>query len=437
MASGPDFIDAALADALSGYATRNPESRERHEHAERVLPGGSTRSSIFNRPHPLTLERGGDGVVEDADGHEYIDLLNDYTAALYGHKNPLILAAIRKALEAGLSLGGGSRLEQEFAARLVAKFPSVDLLRFTNSGTEANLMALATARAVTGRDLIVAFDGGYHGGVLSFAGKPGSCNAPFQVQILPYDDCDAFADFIAKSGDDVAAIIAEPMQGAGGCLPADPEFLRLLRDKASGSGALLIFDEVMTSRLWVGGLQTKHGVFPDLTTMGKFIGGGGSFGAFGGARHIMQNFDMRRPDSLLHSGTFNNDVVTMSAGLAGMTHLYTEDSVSKLNGLGDTFRDSLNRAARDLGVGCHYTGMGSMLTAHPSARPPSSAADVRDADDRLRELYFLKLVEAGIWASRRGMMSLSLDNTRSQIDTAVSKISQILATLRPFLPERD
>ncbi|OFW42158.1 MAG: hypothetical protein A3J29_10185 [Acidobacteria bacterium RIFCSPLOWO2_12_FULL_67_14b] len=305
-------LDEALREAEARFSAANPKSAAQYQAATGSMPGGNTRSVLYYTPFPVTIARAEGATLEDIDGHRYTDFLGEYTAGLYGHSHPVILEAIREALDGGLVFGGPNRHEAELARLLCERFPSLDLVRFTNSGTEANLMALATARAATGRERILAFQGGYHGGVLSFAdGVSSPINAPFPCVLAPFNDEAATLALIERHARELAAIIVEPMMGGGGGIPGTRPFLETLRQAAARHGIVLIFDEVMTSRLSSGGLQKRLGIIPDMTTLGKYLGGGLTFGAFGGRRDLMRRYDPREKDAWSHAGTFNNNVLTM------------------------------------------------------------------------------------------------------------------------------
>ena len=239
--------------------------------------------------------------------------------------------------------------------------------------------------------------------MFSFAGGGSPVNAPFPFVLAPYNDSAAALAAIEQHGAELAAVILEPMIGSGGCIPAAPEFLAALRDATTRVGALLILDEVMTSRLSPGGLQAVRGVKPDLTTLGKYIGGGMSFGAFGGRADIMDLFDPRRPDALPHAGTFNNNVLTMSAGLTGLTEIYTPDAARALNARGDALRDRLNGLCRAVDAPLQFTGIGSMLAVHAMRGAVQLPPTRPRADAKLKELFFFDMLAHGIWLARRGM----------------------------------
>jgi glutamate-1-semialdehyde 2,1-aminomutase len=274
----PDLA-ARLADAETRYVAANPESRRLHEERARFMPGGNTRTTIHQPPFPLTIVRGDGARLVDADGHEYVDFLGEYTAGLYGHSNAVIVGAIRSALADGFVLGAPNRHEGVLAQAICERFPSIELVRFCNSGTEANLLALSLCRAVTGRTGVLVFSGAYHGGILLFAHGVSPLNPPYEWVIGEYNDADAAGRLVEEHAHELAAVIVEPLQGAAGVIPADPTFLRALREATTAHSVLLVFDEVMTARLSRGGMQQLLEIEPDLTTLAKFIGGGLPFGA--------------------------------------------------------------------------------------------------------------------------------------------------------------
>jgi glutamate-1-semialdehyde 2,1-aminomutase len=411
-------LDEALAQAIAEYRVRNPASEQQYAAAAAAMPGGNTRTVLFYEPFPLCMVSGEGCYLTDADGHEYIDLLGEYTAGLYGHSNPVIRAALDEALDGGLSLSGHTRKEAQLAALLCARFPSIELVRFTNSGTEANLMALAVATVFTKRRKILVFTGAYHGGVLSFPKDATPVTVPHDFIIAPYNDRAATMAALDKAGEGLAAILIEPMQGSGGCIPADPGFLQMLRDEATRRGAVLIFDEVMTSRLAPGGLQEKLKIIPDMTTLGKYLGGGMSFGAFGGRADIMSLFDPRRPDALAHAGTFNNNVLSMSAGVTGLTQIFTPEACVALNARGERLRARLNHVFTQHQARLKATGIGSMMAIHPQADGATA--------QKLRDLLFFDLIARGYYLARRGMIALALPVGEAEMDGFIAAVTEIL-----------
>ena len=370
-------IADSWAEAEARYRAANPTSLARHERACRFMPGGNTRAVMYYSPFPLGFRRGEGAHLWDLDGHRLVDFVAEQSAGLYGHTDRTIRKAIDTALDDGINLGGPNVYEAELAEAVCSRFPSIELVRFTNSGTEGNLMALVTARAFTGRNKILAFHGGYHGGVFSFAKGPASTNAPFAVVMADYNDIDGTLKVIERERADLAAVILEPMMGGGGCIAADAAFLKALREACDRHGILLVFDEVMTSRLGPGGVQERIGVRPDLTSLGKYVGGGMSFGAFGGRRDVMIRYDPSRADYYHHAGTFNNNVCTMAAGVAGLRDVYTPDAAIRMNAAGDGLRDATHRGrpiARRAGAGHRHR----LADEHPLRAAPDPAAGGRD-----------------------------------------------------------
>jgi glutamate-1-semialdehyde 2,1-aminomutase len=425
-------VQAALTEAEERYRAANPKNLAQHHIACAAMPGGNTRASIHVDPFPLTMAKGEAARLWDLDGHEYADFLSEFTAGIYGHSHPAIRKAIETALAGGLNFGAHTEIEARFAAAVCARFPSIELVRFTNSGTEANLMAVSAARAITGRPKILVFGGGYHGGVFYFRGHGSPLNAPFEYLIGRYNDLDAVEHLVHPLRQELAAILVEPMQGTTGCIPAERGFLAGLRALADETGALLIFDEVMTSRLAPGGLQEVHGILPDLTTLGKYLGGGMSFGAFGGRAEIMERFDPRRPDAFQHAGTFNNNVLTMNAGLAGLTEIYTPERAHALNEWGDRLRGRLNAVVRRSALAMQFTGIGSMMSVHMADGPIRSEEDAARGNGALRDLFWFDLVASGIWFAKRGMVALSIALDDADGDKLVAAVEEFAQTRAPL-----
>jgi glutamate-1-semialdehyde 2,1-aminomutase len=409
-ASDPETnpLDVELDLARDRYIRNRPESAATFKLSANFMPGGNTRTVLFHSPFPLRMVSGTGCRVTDADGLEYVNLLGEYTAGLFGHNDPVIRKAIDAALDQGLNLSGHNPDEIKLAELVCARFPSIDKVRFTNSGTEANLLAISSACYLTKRKIVLVFDGGYHGGLLYFKDGSMPINAPFEYVLATFNDLASTRELIQKHADDIACILVEPMQGASGCIPASIEFLKLLREQSNKIGAILIFDEVMTSRLSNRGAQGLFNIIPDMTTLGKYIGGGMSFGAFGGSEAIMQIFDPRRADAIPHAGTFNNNTLTMAAGVAAMGEVLTDELLDQLNHRGDQLRIDLNKIAREHGTCVQFTGLGSLLGMHTTSSPIHSTADLKGADDRIMELIFLDLLERGYYIARRGFIALML-----------------------------
>jgi glutamate-1-semialdehyde 2,1-aminomutase len=420
-------LAARLAEAEARYVERNPESRRWHDERARFMPGGNTRTTVHQAPFPLTIVHGEGARLTDADGHEYVDFLGEYTAGIYGHSHPAVVEAIREALADGLVLGAPNRHEAALAGAMCARFPSIELVRFCNSGTEANLLALSLARAVTGRPRVLAFAGAYHGSVLLFGHGGSPLNAEFDWIVAEYNDLAGAVRLIGEHAHELAAVIVEPVQGSGGVIPGDRAFLQALREATAEHGVLLVFDEVMTSRLSTGGMQQLLGIDPDLTTMGKYVGGGLSFGAFGGRADLLGRFDPSRPDALQHGGTFNAEALTMAAGAAGLAVL-TADEIARLNALGDRLRDRLNAFAAETDASFVSTGYGSLVGLHFTLGPVRSERDVPEAAE-LRALLHLHMLERGWSYGRRGFVALSLPLGEPEIDGFAAAVEDFLRSV--------
>jgi len=429
--------NAELADALEEaretYTARRPRSLGHHQAATQFMPGGNTRSVLFNGPFPFRVEQGEGCRITDSDGITYVSMIGEYTAGLFGHSHPAIRAAVLRGLDIGVNLTGHNALEADFAQLVCARFPAIELVRFCNSGTEANLLALSLARVATGRNTILAFEGGYHGSLLTFAAGSNPVNVPHRVVLGRYNDAAGALALARAHAGDLAAIILEPMLGGGGCIPADQAFLHALRDAAQEAGALLIFDEVMTSRLAPGGLHGDLGMAPDLVTLGKYVGGGMSFGALGGRAALMARFDPRRGDAVPHAGTFNNNTLTMSAGIAALSEIYTPEVSIAHNANGDTLRAALNARADARGVPMVVTGRGSMMAFHFAAAPPRNAAEAAAGDPAMKDLLFLDLLERGWYIARRGMVALSLVVGQAERAGFVDAVDEFLSLRGPLM----
>ncbi|KAF2721560.1 class III aminotransferase [Polychaeton citri CBS 116435] len=423
----------AHAAAFEAFADGNAKSKAIYDRATESLPGGNTRTVLFYEPFPISIASARGSKMTSVDGKEYVDFLGEYTAGLYGHSEPVILEAITQALSRGLSFGSHNADEAELAALVRERFPSIDLLRFTNSGTEANLMAIALAKIFTKKSKVLVFSGGYHGGVFLFKeGYSSPLNAPHEYLIAKYNDVESVEELVSKAenANDLAAIVVEPMIGSSGAIPGDHAFLAGLRQVASKHGAVLIFDEVMTSRLYRGrGVQGElpDEAQPDLTTLGKWIGGGMSFGCFGGKREIMELFDPRNPGALAHAGTFNNNVLTMAAGRAGLEKIFTPDRAGELHEKGEQLRKRLQAVSE--GSLLKVTGCGSLMNLHFTTTPVDAIKrpqDVVGGNTMLGDLLHLFLLEKGYYVARRGFIALSLAISDQDIHGFVDAVKSFI-----------
>jgi len=425
-------LSQTLQRARQDFADRNPNSRRNYDEARQFLPGGHTRTVLAHPPFPLTFVSGRGATLCDIDGHEYIDFLGDYTAGLLGHSERRVLDAVTRALESNTSVGGVHPAEARLARLMCERF-DIERVRFTNSGTEANLMALTTALAVTGRRTFIAFVGGYHGGVLYFASGATPWNAPYDFVLAPYNDLVTTRDMIESHGAELAAVILEPMLGSGGCVPADGEFVRGVADAARAVGALVIADEVMTSRHGRRGMMDLLGARADITTFGKYIGGGFSFGAFGGSASCLDVFDTSpeggRTNVVSHAGTFNNNLATMTAGCAVLEGVFTADVAEGHTERGNEFRFEVERVLARHRTPMSVSGFGSMMSLHATRPAPTGILDVARRDNELNELVYLGLLRRGVYTAARGMMNLGLAHTDDQMAIVLDRLDDVLDEL--------
>ncbi len=420
-------VDQALINAHAAYAAARPLSAAQAAAAAKVLPAGSTRSVLDFDPFPFRVAKAEGSLLHDVDGFTYIDLLGDYTAGLFGHNPPEIAAAVRAVLDRGWSLGAIGDNEHRLAEAICERFPSIEQIRFTNSGTEANLMAISLARHGTGRSKVLAFNGAYHGGLLYFGPGGESLRSPFDYVMCTYNDLGSVAEAFEREGADLACVLMEPMMGAGGGIPGDLDFLGGVRDLCTEHGVLMIFDEVMTSRMSTGGGQQRLGVIPDLTTLGKYLGGGMTFGAFGGPAELMGAFDPARDGSLTHGGTFNNNAMTMGVGAVAVDELLTDDALDALFDRGEALRAAINERGRSRGVSA--TGWGSIMALHVTDSEVRRPGDLVAADARIADLIFHGLLARGFYVAKRGFIALSLAVTDEQINEFLTAFDGVLDDL--------
>jgi glutamate-1-semialdehyde 2,1-aminomutase len=425
----------AIADARERYVAANPRSMAADLDAEKYLPGGNTRTVLHFDPFPLTMADGEGAELIDLDGHRYIDFVGEYSAGLFGHSDDTITSTINRALAHGYAMGAPTVHERKLAELLCSRYPALDLVRFCNSGTEANIWAMTTARMLTGRTRFMAFEGAYHGGVIKFPSGPCPLNLPFEFVLADYNDTEGAEAVIRQNGSALAAVLVEPILGAGGNIPGNREFLEMLRRVTREVGALLIFDEVKTARIGPGGCHGMLGFNPDLVTLGKFIGGGHPIGAFGGSAKVMMHYNPKHPGRWNHAGTFNNDVFSMAAGCAAMGKIFTPQRAQDFFDLSEAFRFSLNDlfAARD--VPMYANGMGSIIAIHFSRVPTKRKSDISAGCQALRPLLHMELLLDGVLVCSRGDMFLSLPMTEEHLDQARQALDRFIDRFKPLIEE--
>ncbi len=452
-------VDGAVqieSEVEARYRVRTAGSRARHVEAQRYLPGGETRSSTWYAPYPTYMVSGDGAWLKDCDGNRYVDFLNNYTSLIHGHAQPALVEEAADQLTRGTVFGSASEPQMALAKLLIERVASIEMLRFTNSGTEATMMMMRAARAFTGRDIIVKMDGGYHGSHdfvevnvspdLDAAEQPAAqvegrgvpdsvLNA---VMVAPYNDLASLEKLLGEHHHRIAGIIVEPMPNAGGMAPPAPGYLRGLRQLADQYDVLLLFDEIVTLRLSSGGLQEAEDVLPDMTALAKIIGGGFPVGAFGGRADIMAQFSPAAgADFLYHSGTFNGNNITMTAGVAAM-NLLDQASIDRINDLGDRLAADINAIFGSMGIRAQCLGYGSLQQIQWTDAPVISlrhAARAGQGIGRLRELLHLELLNRGVYTSNRGMFCISTPMNDAEIDFALAALEGALLTLAPYMRE--
>ena len=437
----------SLKDLIADYQAKTPRSRALFEEAQRVLPGGNTRTTIFIDPYPFYAVRGDGPRIWDADGHERIDFNGNYTSLILGHAPAAVVATVQEVAARGLSFPAPSEHELRLAEALTRRVPSCEQVRFTNSGTEATMLAIRGARAHTGRPKIAKFEGSYHGthdwvqvsitppvegagsrkrpkAVPAGAGVPDAVLK--QVVVLPWNEPEAALKLIDKHAAQLACVICEPVQGAAGVIPPAEGVLQALREVTARHGIVLIFDEVITFRLGPGGAQALMGVTPDMTTFGKIVGGGLPVGAFGGRTDIMAVFDPRggKP-RVAQGGTFNANPLTMVAGLATLKALTAEVYV-ELDRLGEALREKVRRLFRARKVKAQVTGVGSLFCLHWTPKRVVDFRSSRPLDPEQPLRTYLGLLNEGVLLSQRGMGAVSTAMRDGEIDRFVDALGKVL-----------
>ena len=373
----------------------------------------------------------------DIDGNERIDFINNYTSLILGHAHPVVVEAVQRQVTRLASAAAPTQKEVELAETIKERVPSIELLRFTNSGTEATMMAIRVARAFTGREKIAKFDGGYHGTHdyaavnVSAAGASGGYNETKSaglpqavadtILIMPFNDKEASERIIAAHKDELAAVIVEPVLGAGGVVMPHDGFLDFLRRVTERYGILLIFDEVISFRISYTGAQGYYGVKPDLTTLGKIIGGGFPVGAFGGRADIMARFDPRKANYIGHGGTFNANPVTMAAGLATLKEM-TPERYEHLDTLGAELKRRLDDLFEELRIRAQVNQIGSLFNIHFTDKTVRSYADVLAGNREVLNELYLSGINNGVAFTGRGMGCLSTPMTESELGEFLNAI---------------
>ncbi len=439
------------APARTGrWAEPGSKSAALFARAQGFLPGGNSRTTVYMAPYPPYAAAGEGCWITDVEGDRRLDCLNNYTALIHGHAHPAIVEAATRRLAAGASFPLPTPEEIDLAALLCDRVPSAERVRFTNSGSEAVMIALKGARAFTGRPKIAKFEGAYHGSYdyaeVSLASTPetwGSLAAPAStaysrgtpaavledVVVLPFNHPEQAVARIEREARHLAAVLVDPVPNRVGLMPARVDFLQAVRAVTRAHGIVLIFDEVISFRVGYHGAQGALGVTPDMTTLGKIIGGGFPVGAVAGRADVMGVFDPTRggPPAAPHGGTFNANPVTMAAGLASM-RLLTPEAYARLDDLGAKLRASLDDCFKQAGVPGRVTGLGSLFRLHPMDRELTDYRSTRATPDEAERLLRLvrRLMEHGVLMSVTGLGCLSTPMGDAELESLVETFAAVL-----------
>ncbi len=434
-------IEKEIADA---YMEKFPASKERHEKLINYIPGGATRSLSYFKPYPIHIESGKAAFVFTHEGHKLLDVTNAYGAIVHGHGDPDIVKAVQEGITKGSQYSTPTDGQYKLAKLLCERIPGFDRIRFVNSGTEATMFALRAARAYTDRDKIIKMSGGFHGthdcvaastkrNVITAGIPKGMTEDMIEV---PFNDFQALEKAVKENADQLAAVIMEPFLGAGGIVLPAKGYLEHVRKVTQENNVLLIFDEIFSYRVNSGGCQKLYGVTPDLTTVGKVIGGGLPIGVFGGKEEIMNIFCHEKTAApLYHSGTFNGYETLMQAGYAALSK-YDDKAIAYINNLGDRLQKGLLQSFKDNGLNIQSNHIGSLLNIHFVNEPITTSQQVLKSEEQLHTLMHLSMLNKGVFSIPRGLFILSCAMTEDDIDFLIEKIDETFKELLPLIQEK-
>jgi len=422
-------------------------SQSLFEHALEIIPGGvnsPVRACKSVGADPLFIERGQGCLIYDADGNRFVDYIGSWGPLILGHRHPAVMDAITAVLKRGTSFGAPTDLEIQLAEMVIDAVDSVEVVRMVNSGTEATMSAVRLARGATGRDLIIKFDGCYHGhadtllvaagsgvATLGIPGSPGVPEAVAQATLsLPFNDIEAFKKVMADKGDKVAGVIVEPVAGNMGLVAPEDGFLKVLRELTEAHGSVLIFDEVMTGfRVAYGGAQSLYGITPDLSCFGKVIGGGLPVAAYGGNKEIMSQIAPQ--GSIYQAGTLSGNPIAMAAGIATLKQLKVPGVYEALNERSKRLITGLGNAARKAGIAARVGHVGSMLGMFFTDHNVANFDDAKTCDLVLFSKFYQGMRQHGIYIapSQFEVLFLSTAHYDEHVDATINAAEQVLEEL--------
>jgi len=428
---------------MSGeYVSKTSKSKALYERAKKVFPAGVSYGIRYFEPYPFYTAKAKGSKLYDVDGNEYVDFWLGHTALILGHSPPAVVEAVKKQLENGTHYGTCHELEIALAEQVTKMVPSAEMVRFTNSGTEANMYATRLARAYTGKSRIAKFEGGWHGGYDALhVGVKYPFNIPEsagltagtlqETILLPFNNLEGVKEKLKN--EEVASIVIEPVLGAGGGIPVEKEFLKGLREFCDEKGILLVFDEVITGfRLAPSGAQQYYRVRPDITVFGKILGGGFPIGAFCGHREIMERVNTllyERPHYSFHGGTFTANPITMTAGLTTLKILEDGHLIDKLNRLGDKIRRRLREIFEANDVDVQVTGASSIFNIHFTKEEVKDANAAFRADRKKLINYHLKMIANGVFFLPTHTGALSTAHSEADLEKLLSESEKYAKTV--------
>jgi glutamate-1-semialdehyde 2,1-aminomutase len=422
-------------------------SQIEYARAKKLMPGGvNSAARAFGAVggEPIVFERGEGAYLYDIDGNKYIDYIGSWGPMILGHQLDSVKEAVHAAVECGTSFGAPTVAENELAELMIDAVPSVEMVRLVNSGTEATMSAIRVARGYTGRDIVIKFSGNYHGHVDSLLVAAGSAAATLGVpsspgvtagtskdtMVLGYNEVAEIESAFAEHGDQIAAVIMEPVCGNMGCVTPTEEFLKAVRSLTEKHGSVLIFDEVMCGfRVAFGGAQSLFNVTPDLTTMGKIVGGGLPLGAFGGKREIMQH--VLPAGKVFQAGTLSGNPIATAAGIAMLKSLRDDPPYEKLERISNRLAGGLAAAASKAGIEHSINRVGSMLTLFFNPHPVTGWSSAEKCDTKAFSKYFWGLIERGVYmpCSQFEALFISATHTEADIDQTIAAAEEVLGSL--------
>lgn len=445
-------VEQLKKSIVENYEKKTPASKKCNQEAVNYIPSGDTRAISYYEPYPIYGDRGSGYTLYDYDDNAYIDMLNCMTTLIHGHAHPKIVAAMIDQTAKGCAPAIPSESQYKLAEMICKRTPSVDKVRFTNTGSEAVLFAMRIARAYTDRDVIVKIDGGYHGSSdyaqvnqipdIFNQGPPqrflASRGIPERIiedmRVVEFNDLPALEKVFGEEKEKIAAVILEPVLGAGGGVGPEDGYLEGIRELTQKHDSLMIFDEIITYRLSEGGMQKKAGVKPDLTTFGKIIGGGMPIGALGGREDIMTLFDPRAPGNVNQSGTFTGNALAMAAGCVSL-ELLDQAEIDRIDALGEKLYRLVQDRIDAVGIDVNAGTNGSMMAICPNKKSMKTSRDAVSAyieGMEFMKYFHLELLNLGVTCLSRGLFSISTPMDDAVIEDAANRIGDAIEHCKPI-----